>query len=374
MDLFSYNSGNEHLRERALQGAAKHVPESGFTENWGESLRLDLDEASSISTLLNSDLYTERNNKLWAKYDAGEIPDDVMETFAVEGYDGHGTFKYDELADWVNLELGGDIRTDADIEDLIRDDLKTKRELGEEVFNRANWSGKLGQFIGSAHAAMIDPVLIPSYFIGIGAGARGATWFSRFGRAAGVTAMAEGGLETVRQPIIYNWKKDIGVDYKFKDAMTQILAAGLGAGIFSGTASAVAGGLKKFVKKNVVKNSGDSDVAAKNLGSTARELDRAPDPNMDAAEHLQTLEGEVKRQQTRNSVAAEKPLHDDVAAEAAVKAEQDAPLTPEDEDAMITLPPDEEGVVVTKKYGDIVKEADEYAKQQELILGCLGNR
>jgi hypothetical protein len=373
MDLFSYNSGNEHLKERALQGAAKHIPESGFTENWGEALRLDLDEASSISRALNSELYTVRDNKIWDMYEAGEIPDDVMEAFAVDGPDGHGTFKYNGLANWINSELGGSLLTDTDIEDSIREDLKMKRGLGEEVFNRANYWGKFGQFIGAAHAAMIDPALIPTYFIGIGAAAKGATWFSRFGRAAGVTAMAEGGLEALRQPIIYNWKKDIGVDYKFKDAMTQILAAGLGAGILSGSAAAVSGGLRKFIGKNTVKKSSDSSVAAENLGNTARELERAPDPNMDAAEHLQALETEVKRQQTRDITPAEKPIYDAEVEDAALKAEQDAPLTPEDVEADIVLEADD-GTIVSKKYGKIVEEADEAATQQELALGCLGNR
>lgn len=408
MDLFSYNTANGHIKERALQGVAKHVPESGFVENWGEALRLEFDEATSLSRMLNNSLYQERTKTIMDLNDSGSIPDNVIEQHTRYD-DGYSNINFDSVARWVNNNLDETIMTDDEIKGNIREDLNMKRTLSEDVYNRANWWGKFGQFIGTTHAIVLDPVLLPTYFMGIGAGARGVTWLGTFGRAAGVAAATEAGMEAVRQPMVYSWKKDIGAEYSFKNAFTQIAAAGFGAGILTGTAAGLADGLKKFLGHQRVYGNKSSAEATKVVENVIREAERSPSPSKAADAHLADLEGNVQRHQTRNSVDAdnaidESPFDDEALFQRDMEAEPE--ITPEierlkakpeseltDDEAIALLEydkaadagvkrstPDDDTVVIMETIEgnpvkttvrEMVDMADDIEKQAEAVRGCI---
>ena len=375
MDLFSYNSANGHLKERVREGVAKHVEESGFSENWGESLRLEIDEGLSISKLIHSEQQQERTNTIMELYDSGEIPNSVMEQYSDSDVYGMTTMNYSSLARWVNNNLDTQVLTDEEIQANTRDDLKMKRGLGEEVFNRANWWGKFGQFAGSMHALALDPVYIPTYMFGIGAAAKGAGWLGRTAKAAAVVGGLEVGVETAKQPFVYNWKKDIGVDYNFGDAFAQIAMAGAGgAGITAVGMSAMAfsKNLLKFTRKTRIYGNSVSDEAVRVVENTARETGRMPE--VTAQDGLARLEGEVQAQQKRNSTQADQPVYEEVveapAAEAPKVAEGETPAPDPDMDRPIVMET-MEGDSITTTVGKVVEDTNTLEMQIEAARGCM---
>ena len=370
MDLFSYNSANGNMEERVRQGAAKHVEETGFVENWGESLRLEIDENSSASRYVQNGLYQERTNKIMSQYEAGNIPDNIMEQFSSEDQLGQTTIDYSGLGNWVNENLDEKVLSDKEIQDGISDDLKMKRELSQDVFNRANWWGKFGQFAGTAHAMALDPIYIPTYFFGIGAAAKGVGYLSRVGRAAAVGGAVEAGMEGLKQPIVYRWKKDIGVDYSMKDALAQVAMAGVvGAGLMGGTVSAAALSkqLGRFVKKNVIYGNKISEEAGQAVDNLVRETGRM-EPDLPAREGIENLEGEVKAQETRDSVDDMEPVDGSIKTDEGVVEEGIDPVDAERPIMVETITGDQ----VNTTYAKVSEMANTVESDVKMIKGCFG--
>ena len=120
--------------------------------------------------------------------------------------------------------------------------LKTYDEIKEEARKRANMSRAefenvasradedtafYGSVVGSLGGALTDPINVLT--MPLGAGAAGGVL-----RAIGTEAAIQAGVETVTQPTVYAWQKELGQEYDLGDAATNIFGAAVLGGGFAG--------------------------------------------------------------------------------------------------------------------------------------------
>ena len=317
MELYSsaIKNRDEETRKQSL-GTAKFQEETGFIQNFDESFRLDLREGLSISSLVHQDAYNERKNILLGLYNEGIISKDIVEQHTSVDVAGVRTINYNTLGKWTTDNLDVPISTDEEIKNNIYDELALKREIAERVGEHKSAGGVVGSLLGTMSAALIDPLLLPTYFVGLGPAARGATWLTRFLRSGVKVAKVEAGFEVIRQPNVYGWKKEIGADYNAVDAITQIAAAGIGAGVLGGLAgslvtpknitigtvidtleSAIKRGKTLAKAKNMLDDPTYKETVA-TLENTLSELKQAPIDQTNTMDHLLSLEGAVAEQES----------------------------------------------------------------------------
>ena len=140
-------------------------------------------------------------------------------------------------------------KSDAQLFSEAAAEAKAFRDLQNFDLHRATtFSGKLGQFVGTAQGTVSDPAVALTIPIGPGrlAGQPLATAGKLFLAEAGV-AMA---LEAPIQAGVYQFKREIQSPWTFKDAAWNVLAAGVGTGGIRATGSltvdAASSALSKF--------------------------------------------------------------------------------------------------------------------------------
>ncbi len=170
---------------------------------------------------------------------------------------------------------------DAEYESLRNDD--------QEVFDRSNRLGSIGEFVGRMGATFTDPVYLATLPLGIGPA---NTVLS----AAARTAALNAGIEAFAVPFIWDFKKRIGADYGMEDAVAHLGTAAAGGFILGGAGKALGKLFKQ--SKMTMKGLEEGDIAGSSKVSTALQdaklhndpvavvAEGAPDPVLAKGEEL----------------------------------------------------------------------------------------
>lgn len=295
MDISSPNKNfKSFLRS---QNVATAQPRTGFLENWETALNQTFYEGMSFSQYLVSKPYRkERNKRLMEYVNSGAIPEDEVAGF--RGLNGED-LNWHLLAVHAKKKYNLDVLDDDEIKQRVREDLKYPRRHAQEVQERANLPGLIGQFAGTAHASFLDPVLMPGLFVGYGEAAHGARFLNQVAKTALKVGLVEGGLEAGRQIPIAMWKHDIGVDYGVGDAIANIALVTGTAGGIGATAEAIGFGLRRLLTQTKSYDTGTAKRARQVVDQAIDEMSDAPDPTMRATDHAANIEGEVAYHETR---------------------------------------------------------------------------
>lgn len=287
------------IYEDAFQerGFYRHQESTDFSENYRQALGTAIESDLSISRFIAgtmSPYRTQRNEQLDKLLADGKLPEDYSKMLGEY-------MTYNELAIIARDRFGLQVRSDDDIDNAIRDDIKRNAAEAAKTASQATFSGKVGAFTGAMHAAMLDPVGILGSFTGLGVAARGATVLQRVGSAMTVGAAATAAEEAVIQPFVYNWKQDVGLDYNIDDALKNIAFATAGGSVLAGaakTAGEFATQGRKFLSSHPTARARDADPALaeahKNLDSRVREAEQLP-PDTDIKEHFNQVDGYINR-------------------------------------------------------------------------------
>lgn len=218
----------DNLRRDLFEGSPVSqgpVQTTGFAENFQAGLSVFVDEEMSISRYIHSDVYEERNRYLDKLISRGEIDPAPYATYARNGID------YSKMA-YDAKRKGVDVRDDYDVRDALREELKAKREYAEDIHSRAGFAGAVGTFAGVSTGAMLDPINVGAMFIVPPlAMVRTGSALARAGKAALFYGSVTAGTESIIQAsYVTNWKKHIGVEYSFGDALTNVAFAAVGSG------------------------------------------------------------------------------------------------------------------------------------------------
>jgi len=217
-------------------GRDKYVEPTGFWKNLHAAASQVVREDWSISRWINDNPIADSKKRVMDAYYSGTITDEDM----ASNSDG-SSLGWDNIIRRANKKYNLNIETLESAKGRLRDDLKAKREETQDVHSRATGAGVAGRFVGMFGAYAVDPVALPTYFMGIGAAAKGA----QFLKALSVVAAGEAVAETVIQTSVYNWKNTIGVDYSVKDAALSIIAVTGGSAALGSVGYGIRGMLRK---------------------------------------------------------------------------------------------------------------------------------
>lgn len=294
-----FSPQGEFERELLRIPPSTYEEPTGFLENWKMSLNMSFyEEMSNSRERVMSKYKAERRIKLLDHIKRGTIPESVVGGFQT-GRQGHRAIDWNLLAHYAKRHGIEDVMTDDEIVENITSYLDVMRKSQADMLRRAGMSGYAGYFLGAMTADMLDPMLLPGFFVGYGGAARAATLASRLGVAAKVGA-AEGLLEAARQPFIARWKNETGIDYNYKDALTAIIFTAGAAGGLTATAESLAHGLRKLGQKLDPRKRFEA-FARKKIDQAIDEMvDTPPDnPTVRAIDHGSKIEEEVIYQERR---------------------------------------------------------------------------
>lgn len=350
------------------------TPLTTFGENFDIGVGEVFDEEMSTSRWLNNGAYRERNKLINKLHEDGEITPD--EWAASRRSHGRGmTMDYDALANIAiskgyNKEFNVNMMNDSDINENIREDLKLRRDYREDVRANATAGGDVGYFVGSMAAYPLDPVNAVSMFAVPAKAYQGLSILQRIGMGAAAGVASEAAI----QPFVYEWKEDIGVEYTGRDAMMNIAMAGG----FGGTIDGVVAGMGKALKGMTAKKIAEYDdaelpEALKAMEFMTRELKQAPDPKMDAAEYVQTVDDQIRslNEGKPAKVEYEDSFYakaEDPEIEATYKAQAAEDI---DSDIVVSIDVSKgEASNVTRKASEVIQEMDDQVSKLESFRAC----
>lgn len=243
-------------------GPAKYTPPTGFGENYQAGVGVAFDTMLSVSKRIN--FYApirDRNKQLDAYVREGLLSE--TEVHENTRPDILRTVDYASLAHAARRK-GLDIETDEEIADRVRDDVKHRLSYAEDIFRRSTIMGKAGRVFGTLNVVALDPAELPGYFVGVGIGAKGASLLSKLRKAAVYGGGVAATTAAAEEPFVYQWNRELGIDYSVKDSLTHImLAAGIGTAIPATAISAphVARKLRHLIDKRAIRRIAEKDPA-----------------------------------------------------------------------------------------------------------------
>lgn len=264
------------LNKLRKNGFADNKPISTFTENFDMGLNVTAYEnLSNSQSRVMAGHKQHRMAVLQKAVEEGTIPQEVFNGFRGMGTDwDNGGVEWNLLARYAKKHYGLDVMTDDEIKKGIREDLTIVKKSQQEIESRAGFTGKAGSVLGSLVSYALDPLTIPSYFIGYGEAATGA----RFLAGLGKVALAEGVTEAAIQTKVYQWKDEIS-EASLKEAITNVatvVGAVTGIGL---TAHALSKSISKFLGKRGVTEAADwYEHKLQQMASEMEDADKAPLP------------------------------------------------------------------------------------------------
>lgn len=287
---------------------ATYKEPTGAVENYQAALGTMIESGLSISALLGdtySQYRTQRNQQIDELIASGDIPEEYKQALGSQ-------LSYKDMAYIAKDTLGIPVRTDEDIDELIRDDIRRNDARAKDIFSNASTIGKASQIVGTLHGAMLDPISTVGTLIGFGAAAKGATILSRISRAGVVAGAAAAAEEAAIQPFVYNWKKDVGLDHSVAESIKSIGYAFGGGAAFGAAAKTVASAGeivtqgRKFLSSHPVARAKNTDVATREAYKLVEDrIDEAAalPPDTDITKHSEGVDGYIKKYDTQQPVS-----------------------------------------------------------------------
>ena len=258
---------NESSERELNANAPRHEPveSSSFGDVFGASVGQVFDEELSVSSLLNREGFSQREQAVKESADAGDIN--------LNDYSKRGIIDYNRIAsDHADLN----IKTNEQLHQERNDLLAQRRNYAEDVIERGSGTA---QFLGAATGYMLDPVNVLSMGIAVPYTASKAV--SVIGRAALAgknAAVITGATELGIQALVYQHKQSIDSPYGAGDALANIAMAATGAAALGATA----GGLSAWIES--VLKVADDLPQTKDVTASKQYLARFKDNLKDAPE------------------------------------------------------------------------------------------
>ncbi len=245
----------EREQFEAMRSTDKPKLSSGYSENFIMGVGQTIDKALSISETFVREsggwTYEARNKQINDLRKSDQITDEEVLKFTRSvGRSRTKQINYNDLTTYANEKLGLSIQTNEEIDNDMREGLKVRAEMAEEVFSRQSGMGFVGELAGGFTGYSLEPfntaALIAEPII-LGRNAYMLSQAStKLGRAlvmAKTSAVVGMTVEAAIQPFLFNWHEEIGVDMSWRDALTNIAAVG----VFSGAVGGLSGALSKPV-------------------------------------------------------------------------------------------------------------------------------
>ena len=159
--------------------------------------------------------------------------------------DSHKTAQENDLATFYN-ELGElrkanpnlPLRTNEDIAATVEARRKEVRQAREfAAAGETSFSSDVASFIGTTGALAVDPVMLPTYFVGAG-------WGAGVLRTVAIEAALGAGTTALGQVAYQTSRPLVGEEADWGEAVENTIAGGIGAGIFAGVFKGLGKGIE----------------------------------------------------------------------------------------------------------------------------------
>jgi len=247
-------------REMTRQEPVLARPDPTFGETVSASFRYYVDEETSLSGVLNTGAFRERNRQVRQLAETGQIN--------IEDYTSRtGRINYDRLSREYDF-----IESDETISEKRRELLRKRREYSQDVMERG--SG-LAQFVGGLGAFALDPINLATLPISsAGVAARSLSWVGKGLLVAKREAAINAATELAIQPLVYRHKSNIESPYSWQDAVTNITLAATGGAALGFVSGGISGYFKSVSEKaSPFLKDEESKMALRSLEDTANFLD-----------------------------------------------------------------------------------------------------
>ena len=265
--------------------------ETGFFANLEagfEQTRLTGLSISEMAATGNVDYDTaKRNRQLGDMISDGAFPSSMVDKYGDPSQPSSTLVHWEAYANYAKDELGyADIMTHEDLQAQAVVNTKEQLEEISPVIGLQNTAGFWGEMAGMTGAYFTDPVTALTVLFTPAAAVRSATILGAGVRTAIVGGVSVGVEESIRQPFVQSWRKDLGMEYGWAPALQDIMFATLGGTAISGVAGASFKALQKVFGR------APTDPV---LAQTLNDMNAAPDPNMPAAQHMDNIDTAVKK-------------------------------------------------------------------------------
>jgi len=232
----------------AAQATESPQLSSSVKENFIFGVGQTIDKALSISEQIVKSTggwsINERDEEIREMRRNGEIDDDVYMSFVRETRRSRSP-DYDALANYLRSK-GKDIRTNQMMDDDMRKTLKERDAIAQDIFSRQTGAGLAAELAGgfagyALEPAMIAAVPLEAYFIGRSAYtlSQATTRLARAAQIGKTSALTNMAVEASIQPLIYNWREEIGDDMSWGEALINVASAGVMSGVMTAAASGI---------------------------------------------------------------------------------------------------------------------------------------
>lgn len=223
----SIASDKQNAKEFAKQyGTQQDLRTTGFAQNAAAAAAQTIAQDLPVSELIAKSSHRERDGNILSRIQSGEIPDELVNQFTVTSrkFYGKGVYApvnrvdYAALGDHLAAQGNKDIPTQQFLDNQMQDNIDVLDRNYRDITSRQSGWGWLGDAGGSMGTSMLDPV---NMTVGLALPATKlvpSNIWSKMG-ASFVQGMKAGlATEIVTQPLIMDWKQEIGQEYGLKEA------------------------------------------------------------------------------------------------------------------------------------------------------------
>ncbi len=244
----SYESEAAQFDENvALSSTDKPATESGYVENFIFGVGQTVDKSLTISRYMVESAggygRSDRNKKLNAMRKDGDLTDEEYQSFVEQTKEGAFRPNYNAMAKYAKSK-GLSIESDQELHDQMRDAVKERTALAQDVFSRQSGAGFAGEILGGFVGYGLEPanlaaIPLEAYYIGRAAYtlSQATTRLGRAARVAGISGATNMAVEVGIQPVLFNWHEQIGEDMTWGDALLNVVSVGVLSGGITGIAS-----------------------------------------------------------------------------------------------------------------------------------------
>ena len=215
-------------------GSGREAETTDWEQNknmmWEIMMKDEISSSRELGNLFSTEPYKEggydaevaRRTAVREGVGSGDIPSSMADYFRANMYGGdysgisRAVFNDPELR-----EKYPDILPDEEIRKLTRAEVKERQDRAQDIFSRADPSGRRAQFFTAGAASLTNLAYAPLVFTGVGAGVRGLA----LAKSLLTIGVAEAGVEALNQWELWNHQKEIGIDNDMGNVVTNIAAA-----------------------------------------------------------------------------------------------------------------------------------------------------
>lgn len=287
----SSRSFREHTQ---LLGPTTERQKLGLGEYFQAGTGMTILNHLEYSDVFWDDYNEERRKAVYDGLEQGHWTEDDLLMFVGASAGSPGEMDYNRFAHWARGKGHHGLLTDQEIKEKMAEQEQILLGPAMEAEESAEGWESMMYMAGSVAGYALSPITWASMMLPVSGAARGVSVLGRAAVAGGKVAASEAMLELIRQPMIANWRAELGRDYSIQEGLAEVALAATGTGVL-GSAAELARSLRRFRLKNKLLKGDIEEMSLRELESLETLLDNHLFPEQKALDHIQKIKDELER-------------------------------------------------------------------------------